>query len=356
PNPATRMPSSHKRPRAGLQETTGRDRADSRSSSWTRHSGYTLSWFSRSWFPDRGGDSKVIASENREHGLARIAVADHDVRQSWDALGRHETESGSIALLRRIQIRSGCEEDIQLRGVINIVEPQADVVGSHQLDHVIDVLEQPGGEVPLCGTEKRSQSVYPDDASGGGTGSDQLVRDVARMRMQRVRVGVGEDDRPARPLHHLRRGSPARVRAARHHADPGHLGEYLSSERRQPAVLVLTPAPDTVVTVVSHQHPAHAEPVEDLDHAELIPERTRALQIETNAEPSAAPGFMDIRHCVNQQQLLGVPPHETTEMRQHPDVVRELSQIEPYVQAHHGLALCAAALQLRQKGVIGAQG
>ena len=110
----------------------------------------------------------------------------------------------------------------------------------------------------------------------------------------RVAIRVGENDRSVDVLHHLHGRPPARVRAARDHSDAHHLVEHLAAEGSQAAVLVLATAADGVVEVVGHQHPFHAERMEELDHAQLLAERAGPFQVEADAEPAAALGFVDV--------------------------------------------------------------
>ena len=86
----------------------------------------------------------------------------------------------------------------------------------------------------------------------GIVGSPNLSLGNAVEEVLRVHIQAGD------VFDHLHRSSPAGMGTARDHAHARHLIEYLTAERRQPTICVLTTSADGVVEVVGHQHPPDA--------------------------------------------------------------------------------------------------
>ena len=94
--------------------------------------------------------------------------------------------------------------------------------------------------------------------------------------------------------------------ATGHHTDPGHFIEHLAAECSQPLVVILAAAAQGIVLVIGDQHPACAEIVIHLHHAELIGQDAAAFQVEEDTEFAFGDGPFYVTGGFDQQVIIGV--------------------------------------------------
>src|ERR1700684_3832334 len=108
-----------------------------------------------------------------------------------------------------------------------------------------------------AGFQEGTIAVDADDTPRRSTSSYQLIRNVPRMCIHSVTIGVRENHWPTDMFDHLHRISPAGMGTARNHSYAQHLIEYFTAEGREPAVFISTTSANRVVEIVGHQHPSN---------------------------------------------------------------------------------------------------
>jgi hypothetical protein len=243
----------------------------------------------------------------------------------------------------------------RLLEVEHVVEAESHVVRTDQLDEMIQVAKESLGTVVgfavRPGTDERAVAHHADDPARVGTGPGEIVGDVSGMGMDRVGVRVGEDDRTVGSIDHVSSGLPARMRAAGDHADSPHLGHHLAPEGAQ-AAAVEAAAADRIGPVVGQQHPPDAEVVVQFDHAELISEADRTLEIEADAEAAGLFGAVDVGHGLDLEELVRVAPYPVAKVGRASEVVLHRHRVVADVERDDGMARIAMAAELRQKRVV----
>jgi len=93
----------------------------------------------------------------------------------------------------RIPFRVGQELSVHLFQKIDVIRADPDVLGAHQLGHVVNVADEVLGR-GLVITEKMAHPIDADKTALPGTGLDLVVAEVAGMFSHGVGIGMGEDD------------------------------------------------------------------------------------------------------------------------------------------------------------------
>jgi hypothetical protein len=142
-------------------------------------------------------------------------------------------------------------------------------------------------------------------ATIGGKQAQHVVRDVARMRIEREGVRMREDDRGAGHLKrvlHRRRGDMAEVDQ---HAEPVHLGDVGGACGADAVVLRLVRCAVRPVggLVVGQRHVTDAKIVEAAQRGHRAADLAATLHAEHRADPS---GAMDPDHVVGGEGELEV--------------------------------------------------
>lgn len=90
------------------------------------------------------------------------------------------------------------------------IQPQADVLCPDKINCVAELLEESLDEIRRR-SEEQSDAAEPNHSLFGGTGTHQVIGDVARVRSVAARIAVGEDHRIPGVLERLGGGSSAGV-------------------------------------------------------------------------------------------------------------------------------------------------
>ena len=199
-------------------------------------------------------------------------------------------------------------------GMQHAIHAEADMLGADQLDHMVDMLDQ----MLDHGPPRPHEAAHAGDAdhpAGGGAGLDLVVPDIALMVPELAGIGMAEDDRRRRGLDGLHGGLVGAMGAIDHHADAVHLGDDLAPEFGEADVLVMATAAGEVVAVVGEEHLAHAEPVIEVDHADIAVERVHAFEIEGDRKLALAPGAEDVLHRLDLDQGFRVGADPVAKLR-----------------------------------------
>ena len=237
----------------------------------------------------------------------------------------------------------------ELLGVEHVVQGDRHMLGAHELHHVVD-MPGIGGTGNVVATQEDAHPVDAHHAPRGGAGTNQLVRDVAGVGVQRRAVAVREDHRTRGDVEHLPHGTVPRVAHAHLHAHALHLGHHGTAERREACVVGLTAAAHAIGFVVGHQHPAHTQVVVQLNQAELIANRIGALDVEPYRQAARGASPLDVVRLQQKQVLVRTRHQPMAHRGDHPQVLFRALLTEADVHGDGVETGGFVARQLRQKG------
>src|SRR5579883_3342210 len=297
--------------------------------------------------PDLARDAHMVAAQDVAQVFLAIAPLEQSIGDFGYALRGHHADAVWI-FIGRIDFGMRLDEFLDFRVVEGVVEPDSDMLGAHQVGHVIDVPHH-RVDADVVVAQERADAVDSNDAAGLCAGADELVIDIARMIPYGARIGMGEDDGVAGAFQDFLGASGADVRAAYDHSDPLHLIHDRSTKIRESGILVLAAAGEGIITVIGEEQPAHAELVVERYEARLLVETIATLDVEADRQSSFLWRLLDVAGPLHQKIVLRVRLDPMPEIRDESDGVLIRSGIKSHVERHRVDARSLVSLELSNR-------
>ena len=117
---------------------------------------------------------------------------------------------------------------------------EAHVIGSDQVDHVVDVVQQ-HLQAGLFSCRAQGSGTGADDSTSGGDGADLFVAQIALGIPQRTGISMGGADGPAGDFQRLPEAVFNHVGEVDQHAEPVHLAQYFRTHGSEAAGRIVAP-------------------------------------------------------------------------------------------------------------------